>query len=272
MMERFPVSLDMLRRDELLYELSLRGFADAASLDVPTLLLRLREVADQSLVCPDTVDHVSELQLLHLKITELGEIIAEITQDKEISRARYRRVLHRVHHLFNRIADVRSLQLDSSVKSKYHLYAQVADFRQLLNNISVTRTDHRVRLNEMLSGGDLINFGRDKESGVDQQNIQSTNLIHNNTLPAVASNVSDSIQRGPVPAYPVVFPSSSNSGNLSNTSLVFKTIEVVHRLSRIVKDVGLLTSDNVSDVLKLLEILVNLVYKAAYSQFRNKMS
>ena len=205
-MERFLVSFDMLRRDELLYELSLRGVADAASLDVPTLLLRLREVADQPLVCPDTIDHVSEHQLLDLKIIELVEIIAEITQNKEISRARYRRELHRVHHLLNRIADVRSLPLDSSVKPKYdHLHAQVADFRQLLNNISVTRTDHRVPLNEMLSGSGLMNFGRDEESGVDQQNNQSTNLIHNNNLPAVTCNVSDSIQRGPVPAYPVVF-------------------------------------------------------------------
>ena len=41
-----------------------------------------------------------------------------------------------------------------------------------------------------------------------------------------------------------------------------KTIEVVHPLSRIVKDVGLLTSDNVSDVLKFLKILVNLVDQA----------
>ena len=112
MMERFPASFDMLRRDELLYELSSRGVADAASLDVPTLLLRLREVADQSLVCPETIDHVRELQLLDIKIIELGEIIAEITQDKEISRARYRRVLHRVRHLLNMIADVRCLQLD----------------------------------------------------------------------------------------------------------------------------------------------------------------
>ena len=42
----------------------LRGVADAASRDVPTLLLRLRDVTDQPLVCPDTIDHVSELQLL----------------------------------------------------------------------------------------------------------------------------------------------------------------------------------------------------------------
>ena len=68
-----------------MYELSLRGVADAAILDVPTLLLRLREVADQSIVCPDAIGHVSELQLLDLKIIELGEIIVEITQDKEIS-------------------------------------------------------------------------------------------------------------------------------------------------------------------------------------------
>ena len=76
MMERYPVSFDMLRRDELSYELSSRGVADAASLDVPTLLLRLREVADQSLVLPETIDHVSELQLLEVKIIELGEIIS----------------------------------------------------------------------------------------------------------------------------------------------------------------------------------------------------
>ena len=142
------------------------------------------------------------------------------------------------------------------------MYAQVAEFRQLLNNISVTRTDHRVPLNEMLSGSDLINFGRDEESGVDQQNNQSINLIHNNNLPAIEGNVSDSIQRGSVPAYPVVFPNPSNSGNLANKSLVFTTIEVVHPLSRIGKDVGLLTSDNVSDVLKFMETLVNLVDQA----------
>ena len=43
---------------------------------------------------------------------------------------------------------------------------------------------------------------------------------------------------------------------------MFKTIEVVHPLSRIVKDVDLLTSDNVPDVLKFLEILINLVDQA----------
>ena len=171
--------------------------------------------------------------------------------------------MHRVHHLLNRIADVRALQLDSSVKSKYdQFYAQVAEFRQLLNNISVTRTDRRVSLNEMLSGSDLINFGRDVESGVDQQNNQSTELIQNNDLPVVERNVSDSIRQIPISAQPVAFPNQSNSCNLVNTSLVFKTIEVVHPLCRIVKDDGLLTSDNVADVLRFLEILVNLLDQA----------
>ena len=67
------------------------------------------------------------------------------------------------------------------------------------------------------------------------------------------------IRQSAVWSDPVLPVNQSSGTKVTSTTLLFKYIEIAHPLSKIVKGVGCLTSNNVGDVFKFLQTLICLV-------------
>lgn len=249
-MERFNVAWEYLRRDELLHELRARGAASTDEQDAHSLLIRLRELGERPVQLVLTAINLpGEIENFKIILAEFYDIISEAETDGEISRSRYRRILHRIYHYTNRCNDILNLPVEAKTRSelsKFH--SDLILLRARLNEISVFRPEIRRRSADLNLGA----VASAEEGNGPSVQVPQKSVSH--ALPSVGRSATASvpISRNPLPVSSVV----------GVPTLTYKPLQISHPLENIVRDVGILDSDNPVHILRFLEILVRLKTQA----------
>lgn len=227
-MERFNVAWEYLRRDELLHELRARGAASTDEQDAHSLLIRLRELGERPVQLVLTAINLpGEIENFKIILAEFYDIISEAETDGEISRSRYRRILHRIYHYTNRCNDILNLPVEAKTRSelsKFH--SDLILLRARLNEISVFRPEIRRRSADLNLGA----VASAEEGNGPSVQVPQKSVSH--ALPSVGRSATASvpISRNPLPVSSVV----------GVPTLTYKPLQISHPLENIVRDVGIL--------------------------------
>jgi hypothetical protein len=145
------IKVDLLTKEELLYELKLRNIVCDGSLTVDTLRKMLRKCIKENIpaLAENLVGKISvnsELEILELKIGQCHESVAELTEtSRPIDVCRNE---NKIEHCRNRLNIVLKFQIDEAQRNKCkELMEKIRDITESLNklNMDVSVKENAVR-------------------------------------------------------------------------------------------------------------------------------
>lgn len=152
------VAYDMLRREEVEWELQIRGIPPPYGGDVPLLVSQLKELKE---VLPSAshvkdLDPVQVIDSLQQKKLEFSILIQDLLGDGEVSRNRCRRVVNRLNHLHNKILLLKTIDSFSGFFETLNtIFEEVIKFYSQINTLEMASVNNPIQ--PVVNGNNLSN-------------------------------------------------------------------------------------------------------------------
>ena len=157
--------------------------------------------------------------------------------------------MHRIYHYTNKCNDILNLPVEAKTRSEfYKFHSDFILLRARLSEISVIRPEIRRRFAD-------LNLGA--VASVEEGNGPSVQLPQKSV-----SHGSASVGRSAAASVSISPNSLPVSGVVRVPTLIYKPFQIAHPLEKLIRDVGILDSDNPMHILRFLEILVRLKTQA----------